>query len=496
MILEQNLKFLSKKLKEILYKEVEESLIEYILTKDNIKVPFYKKVSIHSLYNPFRENVNIKAEKNTLIISLGFGAGYHLIKLIKKYKEIIVIVFEFRIFKSVISNIDLNLFFKEESLKIITIEEILDYYDFFKYDSYCILYPLSYERLFSGILLENIRRLKSTLNEKIVDINIQKKFGKIWHKNILKNLKRIDNFDYTPLIINKAILITGAGFSLIKNIELIKKFRNSFYIAATDTSLKILDYYGIIPDSVFTFDSQNFTNQHFLALKSYNFRLFMDITNNINNSNIKSITLLLSNHPFREFFKDNPLLYINSTSGNIGIAMIDFFYKYFNSIPIITVGIDYGIYKNIMYPRLSSITIYHNTISNFFKTTEYFDSFILYHYNIIEKNNEWCTNILFKSYNDFCRALPFCKNIYTLSDSPFTGFTKIDNLKNFIDKIEIKEKKLELKKIEFREDIHFRVKKFFFENPQTLLPYFISIRKKANESDIKDLIERSVSLLK
>ena len=135
MILEQNLRFLSKRVKEIL-KDTKEASLEYKINKEGIKIPFYNKVSIHSLYNPFVENKNYDFKENTLIISIGFGAGYHLVNLISKYKEIIVVLFEFGIFKSIVSNIDLTTFFNENNLKIITLDEILDYYDFFHYESY------------------------------------------------------------------------------------------------------------------------------------------------------------------------------------------------------------------------------------------------------------------------------------------------------------------------------------------------------------------------
>lgn len=492
MILKENLVFLSERVREILKNREEESL-EYRLNKDNIRVPFYKKVSLHSLYNPFGENKNLEYKKNTLVISIGFGAGYHLVSLFEKYNNIIVILFEFEIFKSIISEIDLTKLFDPKKLKIITMEDVLDYYDFFSYDGYQLVYPLSYERIFSGILLDEIKKIKCILNNRILDINTQKKFGKIWHKNILKNIKNIDEFDNSPLKIDKPILITGAGYSLIENIELIKNIRDSIYIAATDTSLKILDSYNITPDSVFTFDCQNWTLHHFLSLKSYNFRLFIDFTVNIFYEKIERKTLLFSNHPFSKFFtqfRDRPRL--DSSSGNIGTATIDFFYKYFIDIPIITCGIDYAIYNFNMYPKLTSIVINNKIKSNFFNTTENCDTKILYNYNIIEKSGNWCTNSLLKSYSDFCKRIPYIDKIFTLSNSPFTNFKKIYDIKNFFDKISIKEKILYFPELNFQTR---DIKKFLENNIDSLMPYFLAMKKNPQDPLIRNLIDSSIDFL-
>ncbi len=495
MILEQNLRFLSKRVKEIL-KDTKEASLEYKINKEGIKIPFYNKVSIHSLYNPFVENKNYDFKENTLIISIGFGAGYHLVNLISKYKEIIVVLFEFGIFKSIVSNIDLTTFFNENNLKIITLDEILDYYDFFHYESYQIIYPLSYERIFSSVLLENIRNIKAVLNNKIVDINIQKKFGKIWHKNILKNIKYFDRFNNSPLTIDKPILITGAGYSLIENINLIKRLRNFIYLAATDTSLKILDSYGITPDSVFTFDCQNWTLHHFLALKNYNFRLFMDFTVRIPSEKIENITLLFSNHPFKNFFlQQKNRSQIDSSSGNIGASTIDFFYRYFKDIPIITCGIDYGIYNYFVYAKGSSITINNNIKSNFFQTMDNFDTRILYNYNIKDRNGIWCTNSLLKSYSEFCKNLPYVTEIFTLSNSPFTNFTKIENFEIFLNNISIKEKTLYFSKIDI-DNLYNNFKNFLCKNRDALMPYFLAIKKIPDEETIKNLIDYSIDFLK
>ena len=101
---------------------------------------------------------------------------------------------------------------------------------------------------------ETIHEIVSMLKVPLLEMNTQRKFGKIWFENILRNSKLLfeNNYSYEPININKkAVLITGSGYSLYENIDLIKKESENLFIASTDTSLKVLSKFNIIPHLCF-----------------------------------------------------------------------------------------------------------------------------------------------------------------------------------------------------------------------------------------------------
>ena len=405
------------------------SMVEFKESKDKLPVPFVNKTALHSTYYPLKEadRIHIPKDESMLCIAIGIGAAYHLVKLAKLNKMIIGIPVDNNILYRILEKSDLSRWFKKGKLIILTEKEILNYFDFFKYQEYFLIIHPVLERLYSPKLLQIIKNVKSIIREPLLEANTQKKFGKLWLNNIIKNIIYFleDGFDFTPLTIGKKpILITGAGPSLIQNINLIKNNLGKIYIAATDTSFKILDKFNITPDAVFSFDAQHFSYLHFTGIKKKS-RLFTDFTSSLRLNN--SQTILFSNHPLINLFKEigwTPI-YLSSNTRNIGGAVIDFFCKYFPDHPIITAGIDYGIYKHNSYSKGSYISDYKIINSNYFLTGNKIDCSLLYRQRFSQKNGDWQTTKLMEQYT--CSG-SLQKNIYSLSTSPFVTYKEIKSL--------------------------------------------------------------------
>lgn len=427
---EKNRIFLSKEMISILEKTKDEK-VDFKTSRDNkFLIPFYKGITFHSIYKPLEEGNRYTGENDKLIIAIGFGAGYHLLELAKKGANILVIPVDYILLKAVLKEIDLTRYFNKNFLTFITLNELNEKFDLTKYSEYKIIIHPLIERIYSKETLEIVKSVKRILNNSITEVNTYKKFGKLWLKNIIKNLVFIsenrEKIDTSPIIIDKkVILVTGAGPSLEEQIDFIKDIRENIFIASADTSLKILTNHSIIPDAVFTFDAQHYSYYHFIDKN--NIRLFFDLTSSIRFLN--RATPLLSSYPLLIKLKERINLPIISTrTRNIGGAIIDFFTNYFPDHPIVTIGIDYGIKKYKVYSKGTYIDDYRLINSNYLKTIDFYDATNFYK-NRLTKRDNWATTALLECYaNDMLKS----EKIYTLSDSPFLNLKKIESKDKFL----------------------------------------------------------------
>jgi len=497
LILENNKKFLSKKILNKLSNYSSSGKTTFIKSKDELLVPKISNTLIHSTYFPLKESgkIIITNNNNQAVIAVWLGAGYHLADLSKR-KKIIVISPDLDILFDVLEKIDISAYLDSDNLKIISENEIIEYFDFFKYKTYEFLIHPVLEKLLPEKTLITIKNIKNILTPVLLEVNTQKKFGKIWLENILRNTKLMlsEKLNYSPLIINKKpVLICGAGYSLYENISLIKKNSPKLFIAATDTALKILVRSGIIPDAVFSFDAQNYSYQHFTGLKKIP-RLFTDFCSSLRISSNQ--TFLFSNHPLKNIFNMLKMntVFLASDTRNIGGAVIKFFSDYFPEYPVITAGIDYGIYDYNLYSKGSFINEYININSSFFKRESNYDANLLYKESFSKSDGLWKTNKLFESYS---ASLNINKKIYTLSTSPYNNFHKTNSLGEFIaESSSLCEKCLEFQKPNFTKDTFIGLlKKILTGNAEIIASYFLYLGKTPKQNDINNIIKKAEVIL-
>lgn len=252
-----------------------------------------------NLVNEFFFNIN---NSNSFLNIIFIGTLENLIKIIENQillkrnenKKFIFILFEkLESFENLIKKIE----FINDSIKInyfIINEKNLSNYNEYFYDSDVILLYSNY--LYQVInfldnikfpscnififqdLYQNINIIKpfydeilALINKKKINLETAKKFGKKWIFNILKN--RIHYLKNPNISVLKNIgknlpsIIIGAGNSLYKNLDLIKKIKNYFIIIAVDTAFRVLVKGGIIPDFIVSFDAQSINNSYVLSIQ-------------------------------------------------------------------------------------------------------------------------------------------------------------------------------------------------------------------------------------
>lgn len=476
----ENEKFCSEIL--LSYTSQKETALEFALSKDGFPVPIYQKKALHSRYFPLKESNKYTSQPNCAVIAVGAGGLYHLTSVAKQ-APVIAISICHELTLQILEEIPLDTLFPNGNLKIITSEELLEEFPFFTCGSYQIILHPVLSVLFAEETNKIVHWIQNVFNPQFTNIKTLRTFGKKWLKNTLFNLSNKQHFCTEPLCIeNRAIAVCGAGPSLEDSIPLLHKNRAKLHIAAADTAFPILVKNKIIPDSVFSMDTSPYSAYHFVGIPCESTRFFIDYTSSLKMENNK-LSLLFSDFPLLPLcgFSLDSLPRMDTSSGNIGASIIQFFNTYFPQLPVVCIGIDFGFNKKISYSKGNYHEIYRLHHSSYFSSCEQYDAKLYYRQNL-EYSGTWSRNSQ-NSYYTLQLPLLNCK---TVSSSPFIPWKKISSASEFEDYIKSAEGK--------SKTCSFSIPNF--ENPidyllhlpknvllKILTPYFLS---KSKRPDIKD----------
>ncbi|MCW7496862.1 DUF115 domain-containing protein [Leptospira levettii] len=129
----------------------------------------------------------------------------------------------------------------------------------------------SYERYFPKLIEECRENFLSQFQSQNTNQNTIQHFRKVWTHNYLKNKSTIEETKTSIQWFqsyrgtNSNVLFLGASPGLERDIESIKKHRNTFTLFASDTSIGFLLKHSILPDYILSFDSGRGTLFHFLV---------------------------------------------------------------------------------------------------------------------------------------------------------------------------------------------------------------------------------------
>lgn len=258
-------------------------------SKNGLTVPLYKNGhAAHSRYNPEREAETAVAElpKSNFYVLIGFGAGYTATALLKKNEKA-------KIFAIEKTDSDINFLLSDAQISQTACDRRITLLSIDKIS--CALPELYLPSVYGDLQISVLRswaqenedaaksakeQVENAIRLISADYSVQAYFGKNWQRNILCNLrnncqKRADDDDtkYSDLNISvpteKTAFVAGAGPSLEKTSELLKKNRDKYFVIATDTAYGILTRNGIFCDMAVCIDSQNISHAHFLLEKNY-----------------------------------------------------------------------------------------------------------------------------------------------------------------------------------------------------------------------------------
>ncbi len=239
----------------------------------------YRGTYLHSPRNPVREAEKFVEKWNSplpeILIMEGLGLGYHASAFLSAYPELIIWIIEpdLPFFLDIISRIDLRqilsnprviLFFRPEpevfasfagntgkkALGVVKIRSV-----FLKDQDY-------YKEIDSA--------LEGVLSRKNINENTLKRFGRLWIRNLIKNMPLLpeagglyhlqDKFKDFPA------LVLAAGPSLEAMTPFLPELRKRFLIIGVDTALRSIQKAEIDPDFLVVVDPQYWNSRHIEGL--------------------------------------------------------------------------------------------------------------------------------------------------------------------------------------------------------------------------------------
>ena len=239
-----------------------------------------KKQYLHSTVAPKKEAdafaVQFDSIRFDTLIVLGFGLGYHLLKLVQNadsYKKILLIDALDTASFSDTYPADIQKLLLSPHVQCIraqdisAIESIIEQHiDLSDTKGVQLAVHTASMRIFPDYYAAIKTLVQKHINKSAESIVTKKAFGIRYLKNALVHFSNLDT--YTPVNTlfdthtGSAALVVSSGPSLSRYIESLEQNRGLFVLIAADSALAPLDAYGIIPDYVVSIDPQAYVHEH------------------------------------------------------------------------------------------------------------------------------------------------------------------------------------------------------------------------------------------
>lgn len=392
---------------------MESTYSNFITSKNGLTVPLYKNGhASHSRYNPEREAETAVAElpKSNFYVLIGFGAGFMATALLKKNKNAKIFAIEKTDsdIKFLLSDKQISQTASDGRITLLSIDKISHALPELYLPSVYGDLQISVLRSWAQENEDAVKTAKEQVENAIrlisADYSVQAYFGKNWQRNILCNLRHgcqksgvsdtTKYSDFKPSVpTEKIAFVAGAGPSLEKTSEVLKKNREKYFVIATDTAYGILARNGIFCDMAVCIDSQNISHAHFLLEKKSDVNqnkksgdtiFVFDIASApcVIRSSDKKI-LITTGHPLVSYAEQTQI----SKSRNRGDASGYFFPKLFSGAGTVTVaatdlarslgfknivvaGADFSYINGKSYSRGSYLDTLYNSVSTRTNTAE------------------------------------------------------------------------------------------------------------------------------
>ena len=259
--------------------------MEYIVsdTKSGVKTLTKKingsdrDIKLHSAYDPVKESERtvdaFNAGKCSIIAVSGIALGYHLNALKTKFPGMLIIAIEKDPAVIKLCN-EFNPTSLENTIIIQNESNLADFFQTIDLSSFRgvahYIHRPSYQINpdFYDSVLSN---MKLNISSRVSDLLTRFEFEEKWIKNIFRNLKWLGSTPGVSSFFNRFTnypgLIVSAGPSLRKDLENIKRLKDTSVIVCVDTAYKVLNKAGIEPHFVMTLDAQKYSFKHFTGIK-------------------------------------------------------------------------------------------------------------------------------------------------------------------------------------------------------------------------------------
>jgi hypothetical protein len=242
-----------------------------------------KKHPVYSQYDPQKAAERFYLEHEGQIsdyfIFIGLGLGYHVTPFIgdNRIKKIVILEPSSAIYSAVDKLESVQKIIANRKVEIHEGRQVIDFiagikssYEYLFYKKIKVLSYPSLKRIFSSLYASLEEEIRGGLDALFNDGLTIGKFARIWIKNLFTNMDTSGNVNLVSSLFNRwkgNVLITGAGPSLTREIPEIQKYRGSFYLIASDSSVMPLMKSGVRPDLIVSIDPQSTVRYHFQGLE-------------------------------------------------------------------------------------------------------------------------------------------------------------------------------------------------------------------------------------
>ena len=350
-ILEKNLAAIAEKNKALYARlhaiEANDDYRENVIAKTGQTIPVFKNGhALHSKYNPEKEAESLFSQRDEFVLFCGIGAAIHVEFFLQAFPEKICAITDisFEALKSLLQLVDLTSVIG--SPRVIILPPVLsaEFSDCFlasyfpaRHGSLRVVVLRTWEQFYAAFLVQVNEVFSASVKKAQIDFATQAHFGKVWLKNIVRNLYAAATISkvQSPLQLvsqeitqNKIALICGAGPSLTDSIPEIRRYRERFAIFASDTAFAALMKSGIEADFFLSVDPQLVSLQHFAGEAKNTVGIFDLCASDalvrrfLQNGN--RVVFTASNHPLTQYARRfGAFPFANSSSGTVAIYALD-----------------------------------------------------------------------------------------------------------------------------------------------------------------------------
>jgi hypothetical protein len=341
----------------------------YTVSKNGLKIPILANgFPTNSLYNPDKEaalQISEIADK-AFVFFAGIGAGFHIELFLRQHPQSNCIIFENTLsdYYSVCTLIDLSFILGNSRVTVLTIRDCSNP------DCLAHLYVPSIDGDFHVVYLrpwkeyyrDVVPKLESYITKALksisADYSVQAHFGKIWYRNIVRNLKNasVSQSAFPEPDTDTQAVVIAAGPSLEEALPLLHAQRANITVFSTDTAYPVLFHSGILPDYLVSIDAQSVSAMHIACGLSSAVTVILDLCANpvIGDYAVHAgckVIFAANSHPLAQYAaRTLGLPGINSGAGTVTFSAIDAAYSMgFTSVHCI--GADFAYRKGKAYSR-------------------------------------------------------------------------------------------------------------------------------------------------
>jgi len=230
---------------------------------------------LHSRHDPVKEAdriaVNSLDGREDCIVVEGFGLGYTAEALIRKAPDIPLLVVEpdASLFLALLAVRPMTHIFSHPGVSIILEpdpEVLVSLLSKAGYVSIKVVRHRPLSRLFGSYFNRMEEALASYIARKDINRNTLRRFGRLWVRNLVRNLPVLASARGTEHLHERFVgipsLLLAAGPSVEEILPHLSALRERFLLAAVDTSAQLLWERGIDPDILVVVDPQYWNTRH------------------------------------------------------------------------------------------------------------------------------------------------------------------------------------------------------------------------------------------